>query len=102
MKKIFFLFLLLFLFLKTNAQRYDYFGIREITFNNLKYSLVTTDQKSKFLYVQDYIMEDESIEEPSHILSIYYFNRDIDAKYAAMSKSKELEIRKNTDKYCFF
>lgn len=78
----------------------DFLGIPELTFNENKYVLNSSNQKSKIQYVQDYILQDERIEDASNVISIYYFVKDIDAKEAAMHKTDELENRKSTDKFC--
>ena len=102
MKKLLSVFVFLCITAKLFSQENDFLGIKELTFNETKYVLATATQKSKVLYVQDYILEDERIEDASHLLSIYFFNKSIDAKDAATSKIKELDTRKNTDKYCSY
>lgn len=78
----------------------DFFGIQELTFNENKYVLNSSNQKSKIQYVQDYILQDERIEDASNTISIYYFDKSIDAKEATMHKTEELEKRKDFDKFC--
>ena len=78
----------------------DFLGIPELTFNENKYVLNSSNQKSKIQYVQNYILQDERIEDASNVISIYYFVKDIDAKEATMHKTDELENRKSTDKFC--
>jgi hypothetical protein len=102
MKKLLSVFVFLCLTVKLFSQENDFLSIKELTFNETKYVLATATQKSKVLYVQDYILEDERIEDASQLISIYFFNKPIDAKDAATSKIKELDARKNTDKYCTY
>ena len=102
MKRLVSGFLVLFFVVKLFAQENDFLGIKELTFNETKYVLAMAKQKSKVLYVQDYILEDERLEDASHLISIFFFNKSIDAKDAATSKIKELDSRKTTDKYCSY
>ena len=102
MRKLFSALLFLAFAVKLFSQESDFFGITEITFNEQKYVLATATQKSKILYIQDYISEDERIEDASNVISIYYFNKEIDAKEAAYSKTEELDNRQNSDKFCSY
>lgn len=77
----------------------DYLGITGFTFNETKYILTNSSPKSKIQIVQDYISEEERIEDASNVISLYFFNKDIDAKEAAYHKTEELENRKDSDKF---
>lgn len=102
MRKLFSVFLILSFAVKLFSQESDFFGVTELTFNETKYVLATATQKSKVLYIQDYIPEDERVEDASNTVSIYYFNKEIDAKEATYSKTGELDNRQNTDKFCTY
>ena len=102
MRKLFSVFLILSFAVKLFSQESDFFGITELTFNEKKYVLATATQKSKVLYIQDYIPEDERVEDASNTISIYYFNKNIDAKEATINKTGELDNRQNTDKFCTY
>ena len=102
MQKLLSVFLVLFFTAKLFSQENDFLGIKELTFNEAKYVLAKATPKSKVLFIQDYILEDERIEDASHIISIYFFNKSIDAKDAATSKIKEIDEKKNNDKYCTY
>ena len=64
--------------------------------------LAASSQKSKILYVQDYIPEDSRLEVLPYIfLSI--FQQNIDAKEATyQKKTSELDTRQGTDKFCTY
>lgn len=97
------IFLLLLFSVKLFSQEQeDYLGIKELTFNETKYVLVSAKQKSKIQIVQEYIPQDERLEDASNIITLYFFNKEIDAKEAAYHKTEELENRINADKYCNF
>ena len=102
MRKLFSVFLILSFAVKLFSQESDFFGVTELTFNEKKYVLATATQKSKVLYIQDYIPEDERVEDASNTISIYYFNKNIDAKEATINKTGELDNRQNTDKFCTY
>ena len=80
----------------------DLIGVPELTFNESKYVLVSAQQKSKVQFVQEYILEDERIEDASAVITIYFFNKNIDAKEATYQKTEELDRRTETDKYCTY
>ena len=80
----------------------DLIGVPELTFNESKYVLVSAQQKSKVQFVQEYILEDERIEDASAVITIYFFNKNIDAKEATYQKTEELDRRAETDKYCTY
>jgi hypothetical protein len=50
-----------------------------------------SSQKSKILFVQDYIPEDSRLEDAPYTISIYFFNKNIDAKEATYQKTSELD-----------
>lgn len=102
MRKLFSVFLIFSFAVKLFSQESDFFGVTELTFNETKYVLATATQKSKVLYIQDYIPEEERVEDASNTISIYYFNKEIDAKDATYSKTNELDNRQNTDKFCTY
>ena len=56
----------------------DLIGVPELTFNESKYVLVSAQQKSKVQFVQEYILEDERIEDASAVITIYFFNKNIE------------------------
>lgn len=80
----------------------DYIGIPEVNFGETKLVLAESSQKSKILYVQDYIPEDSRLDDAPYTISIYFFNKNIDAKEATYQKTEELERRQETDKYSTF
>lgn len=80
----------------------DYIGIPEVNFGETKMVLAESSQKSKILYVQDYIPEDSRLDDAPYTISIYFFNKNIDAKEATYQKTEELERRQETDKYSTF
>ena len=80
----------------------DLIGVPELTFNESKYILASAQQKSKVQFVQEYILEDERIEDASAVITIYFFNKNIDAKEATYQKTEELDRRAETDKYCTY
>ncbi len=100
MQKLFSFFLLFFISATFFSQEVDYIGIPEITFGETKLTLAASSQKSKILFVQDYIPEDSRLEDAPYTVSIYFFNKNIDAKEATYQKTEELDSRKETDKYC--
>lgn len=100
MQKLFSFFLLFFISATFFSQEVDYIGIPEITFGETKLTLAASSQKSKILFVQDYIPEDNRLEDAPYTVSIYFFNKNIDAKEATYQKTGELDSRKETDKYC--
>lgn len=87
-------------FLSQNLE--DLIGMPELTFNEAKYVLTSANQKSKIQFVQEYIKEDERLEDASAVLTIYFFNKEIDAKDATIHKTEELENRMKTDKFCTY
>lgn len=100
MQKLFSFFLLFFISATFFSQEIDYIGITEITFGETRLTLAASSQKSKILFVQDYIPEDNRLEDAPYTVSIYFFNKNIDAKEATYQKTEELDSRKETDKYC--
>lgn len=102
MKKLFSLFLLIFISAPFLSQEIDYIGIPNLTFGETKLVLAASSQKSKVLYVQDYIPEDSRLEDSPYTITIYFFNKDIDAKEATYQKTSELDTRQGTDKYCTY
>lgn len=102
MRKLISFFLLIFFSAQFFSQEVDYIGIPELMFGETKLMLVDSSQKSKVLYVQDYIPEDSRLEDSPYIVSIYFFNKNIDAKEATYQKTDELDRRKETDKYCTY
>lgn len=102
MRKLISFFLLIFFSAQFFSQEVDYIGIPELMFGETKLMLADSSQKSKVLYVQDYIPEDSRLEDSPYIVSIYFFNKNIDAKEATYQKTDELDRRKETDKYCTY
>ena len=100
MQKLFSFFLLFFISATFFSQEVDYIGIPEITLGETRLTLAASSQKSKILFVQDYIPEDSRLEDAPYTVSIYFFNKNIDAKEATYQKTGELDSRKETDKYC--
>lgn len=80
----------------------DYIGIPEVNFGETKLVLAESSQKSKTLYIQDYIPEDSRLEDAPYTISIYFFNKNIDAKEATYQKTGELDTRQETDKHCSY
>ena len=68
MKRLVSGFLVLFFVVKLFSQENDFLGIKELTFNETKYVLATAKQKSKVLYVQDYILEENGLQTLPEIL----------------------------------
>mgnify|MGYP003421489937 CR=1 FL=1 len=58
------------------SQEVDYIGIPELSFGETKLVLAASSQKSKILYVQDYIPEDSRLEDSPYTISIYFFNKN--------------------------
>ncbi len=102
MRKLFPLFLLIFISAPFFSQEVDYIGIPELSFGETKLVLAASLQKSKILYVQDYIPEDSRLEDAPYTISIYFFNKNIDAKEATYQKTSELDTRQGTDKFCTY
>lgn len=101
MRKLFSFFLLIFFVAQFFSQEVvDYIGLPELTFGETKLVLANSSQKSKILYVQDYIPEDSRLGDTPYTVSIYFFNKNIDAKEATYQKTEELDRRKETDKFC--
>ena len=50
----------------------DLIGVPELTFNESKYVLASAQQKSKVQFVQEYILEDERIEDASASLPFIF------------------------------
>ncbi len=57
------------IFYSQNAE--DLIGVPGLTFNESKYVLASAQQKSKVQFVQEYILEDERIEDASAVITIY-------------------------------
>ena len=77
MQKLFSFFLLFFISATFFSQEVDYIGIPEITLGETRLTLAASSQKSKILFVQDYIPEDSRLEDAPYTVSIYFFNKNI-------------------------
>lgn len=103
MRRLFIFFITIFLGVPIYSQEIvDYIGIPELNFGETKLVLAESSQKSKVLYVQDYIPEDSRIEDSPYTVTIYFFNKNIDAKEATYQKTGELDTRQQNDKYCTY
>lgn len=103
MRRLFIFFITIFLGVPIYSQEIvDYIGIPELNFGETKLVLAASSQKSKVLYVQDYIPEDSRIEDSPYTVTVYFFNKNIDAKEATYQKTGELDTRQQNDKYCTY
>lgn len=103
MRRLFIFFITIFLGVPIYSQEIvDYIGIPELNFGETKLVLAESSQKSKVLYVQDYIPEDSRIEDSPYTVTVYFFNKNIDAKEATYQKTGELDTRQQNDKYCTY
>lgn len=103
MRRLFIFFITIFLGVPIYSQEIvDYIGIPELNFGETKLVIAASSQKSKVLYVQDYIPEDSRIEDSPYTVTVYFFNKNIDAKEATYQKTGELDTRQQNDKYCTY
>lgn len=79
----------------------DRLGVKgPLEFNKTNFKLAWTEKPSDIYYIQEYLPEGEYPERFNQMLTIHYFNTDLETKDAVGQKVKELTERKKTDAIC--
>ncbi|MCC8410954.1 hypothetical protein LJ707_18585 [Mucilaginibacter sp. UR6-1] len=82
-----------------NAEK-DYFGINEISFNNISYKLAWSSHPTLQYYKQEYIPEDETVEKFNNMVLIDFIQTHLPLEDAVTAQINILKIRKQTDAVC--
>ncbi len=84
-----------------NNEPIDRIGVAgPLTFNKTTFNLAWTDKPNDTYYIQEYLPQDEKVENFHQMLTLHLFDRDIKLKNAIKQKVQELENRKKTDPTC--
>lgn len=70
-----------------------------IEFNGTEFYRTWSKQQSKTLTVQQYLPNDEKIEDFNQLLNFSYFNKDIDIELAVRQKVESIQKKAETDKF---
>lgn len=71
-----------------------------LKFNKAKFDLAWTDKPNDTYYIQEYLPKGEKLESFNQMLTIHFFNIDMELEEAVAKKVQELEKRKTTDELC--
>ena len=89
-----------FTFLSAQEEPKDLLSIPSpIEINGTEYYLSWSKQQSKTLSVQQFLPNDERIEDFTQLLTFSYFNKDIELEYAVRSKMEGVQQMSANDKF---
>lgn len=78
----------------------DYFGINEISFNDLSYKLAWSSHPTLQYYKQEYILEGETVEKFNNMVLIDFIQTDMPLEEVVTAQTNILNIRKQSDAVC--
>ncbi|GAA4928680.1 hypothetical protein [Mucilaginibacter defluvii] len=84
----------------TSYTEKDYFGIKEISFNNRSYKLSWSSHPSLQYYKQEYLPEDETADKFKDMILIDFLQTDKSLEDAVNAQVNTLKIRKQSDAVC--
>lgn len=98
-KKLSFIFLILSLLVKSQMAK-NYLNLpNPITLNDTEYFLDWSKQASSTLFLQQYLLKDQDINQFTEMVNVSYFDKEIDLEDAVRQKVSSFQKRESSDKF---